>query len=137
MNNHPQRRELRTTPRQRSCLRVAAEPTRNVPPRPQVRSVVAVGDIVDHLLFFVRGGARSAPGVYCMGGPERLSRIDIAHAVARARGYKIECARAVQRASLPPGPVVSPLDISMDSAALQRVTGVTPTPLAALLASAL
>jgi hypothetical protein len=69
-----------------------------------------------------------------MGGPERLSRIDVAHAVARARGHGTECARAVERATLPPGPVASPLDISMDSTALHRVTGVTPTPLAALLA---
>ena len=43
----------------------------------EYRSVVHVADIVDVISWFVHGGATRAPGVYNMGGPERVNRYEV------------------------------------------------------------
>lgn len=70
----------------------------------------------------------SCLGVFNMGGPERLSRVDIAMAVAEVRGYDPGCIEAVPAASVARG-VASPSDISMDSSLLEHSLGMTMTPI--------
>ena len=100
------------------------------------RSVVAVEDIVAWLQWFIAGGVARAPGVYCMGGPERLNRVQIARAVAQARGHSQAAINSVARSSVVSGGPPSPPDISMDSDRLATVTGIAAQPLAAMLATA-
>jgi len=57
-------------------------------------------------------------GVFNMGGPERLSRADIANLVAEVRGYDSKSIIEVPSASVSRG-VASPSDISMDSEKLE------------------
>lgn len=61
-----------------------------------------------------------------MGGPQRLSRVDIACLIAEARGYSKEAIRCVRSASIDRG-VRSPLDISMDISRLREELSFTPT----------
>mmetsp|Transcript_30624 Transcript_30624/g.89659 ORF Transcript_30624/g.89659 Transcript_30624/m.89659 type:complete len:243 (-) Transcript_30624:268-996(-) len=98
------------------------------------RAVVYVDDIVRTIAWFIDGGAASAPGVYCMGGPERVTRVSVAEAVAARRGYPTDRIKRVERASLPPSSTASPPDISMDSRRLAKLTGVEPTTLEQLVA---
>jgi len=99
----------------------------------EVRSVVYVGDIVEVLLWAVDGGCLSHPGVYNMGGPQPVTRVDVARAVAvRQKADANTLIEPVARASLPPektGGVNSPPDITMDSAALVRIVGYPRTTL--------
>jgi dTDP-4-dehydrorhamnose reductase len=63
-------------------------------------------------------------GVFNMGGPERLSRVDIARLVAQVRGHDATCILEVPSASVARG-VASPSDISMDVSKLEsRLTAV-------------
>jgi dTDP-4-dehydrorhamnose reductase len=59
-------------------------------------------------------------GIYNLGGPDRLSRVDMVSAVASHLGLAMDC---VQKASSASGKrdVPSPLDISMDSSKLQAL----------------
>lgn len=57
------------------------------------------------------------------GGPDRVSRVDMARVAARVMGVSDANVRAVPSASVNRG-VASPADISMDSAALEKATGV-------------
>jgi nucleoside-diphosphate-sugar epimerase len=66
------------------------------------------------------------PRTYNMGGPQRLSRADMARAVAAARGLPEGSIVAAPAASVQRG-VASPADISMDSARLAADTGVAST----------
>lgn len=101
------------------------------------RSVVAIDDIVAIVRWFVEeGGVARAPGVYNMGGPERLSRVEVARAVVRARGHPTDAIRAVPRAAVAAGGPRSPPDISMDSSKLAAATGITMRPLGRLLETA-
>ena len=70
-----------------------------------------------------------------MGGPERLTRVDVANAVAAHRGYDAAAlVKSVNRKDVvPAGAVASPPDISMDSGKLEKASGVAMTPLAAML----
>lgn len=95
----------------------------------EIRSVVGVTDVIAHIRFFIKGGAVAKPGVYNMGGPAALSRHQIAMATAKSRHLDASCARPILRSAMPPGPVASPPDISMDSDVLHRLTSVTATPL--------
>lgn len=72
------------------------------------RSVVAVEDIVATLRWFIDGGAHRAPGIYNMGGPDRVNRVDVALSVARARGYSEHCVNAVARSAVVSGGPRSP-----------------------------
>lgn len=60
-----------------------------------------------------------------MGGPERLSRVDMAAAVAKVRGYDPALIIPAPSASIDRG-VRSPADISMDSAKLWEVVEMRP-----------
>ncbi len=68
-----------------------------------------------------------------MGGPERLSRVDMARKVACAWGYSPEAIIEAPSSSVNRG-VVSPADISMDSSRLEAVLGMRMTPFSAALA---
>lgn len=61
--------------------------------------------------------------VYNMGGPQRMSRVDMAEAVTDARGYDRAAILRAPAASVDRG-VASPADISMNTALLQ--VGTTP-----------
>ncbi|KAG1679980.1 hypothetical protein FOA52_007044 [Chlamydomonas sp. UWO 241] len=91
----------------------------------EFRSPVHVADICAVLAALL---ARPPPGprTYNMGGPQRLSRADMACAVAAARGLPGDAIVAAPAASVQRG-VASPADISMDSSRLAADTDVTPT----------
>ena len=98
----------------------------------EVRSVVFVADIVRLLSWLVKGGvAAGCVGLYNMGGPQGLSRVDVAMAVAAHRGHDTALVAAVNRADVvPAGAVASPPDISMDSSKLTLASGIAATTLA-------
>ena len=103
----------------------------------ECRSVIAVDNVVDVLRWFAsacllqNGDDKNSPpnanvvvgGVYNMGGPERVSRYDMAQAVFRHFGYDEEKLVAAEKASLPSQEVKSPLDIAMDSSKLYLSVG--------------
>lgn len=62
-----------------------------------------------------------------MGGPDRLSRVDMAYAVAAARGHGAASIVPAPASSVPRG-VVSPADISMNSSKLAGLLGLQLTP---------
>merc|ERR1740139_755973 len=100
----------------------------------EVRSVVYVADIVRLLSWLVKG----CVGVYNMGGPQRLTRVDVAMAVATHRGHDTALVNAVSRADVvPAGAVASPSDISMDSSRLALASGIAATPLADMVSQSL
>jgi dTDP-4-dehydrorhamnose reductase len=70
-----------------------------------------------------KGGEESGSGrVYNMGGPQRMSRVDMAIAVAAKRGHAPSLIVPVPAASVDRG-VASPSDISMDSSELEERLG--------------
>ena len=101
----------------------------------EMRSAVYVDDVVAVITWAIDGGATSHPGVYNMGGPQSLSRADMARAVADFRALPASRVRSKPRPA--GGPVPSPLDISMDSSRLRSVSGVCMRPLAKMLPAAL
>lgn len=102
----------------------------------EFRSVVAVDDVLAVLLWAVDGGACAAPGVYNMGGPQRVSRVDVALAVAAHRGHPTDGVHGRPRPAPAPGAVRSPPDIAMDSRKLERAVGRSFRPLVQMLPSA-
>ncbi len=62
-----------------------------------------------------------------MGGPERLSRVDMAMKVAQAWGYSPDSIISAPSSSVNRG-VASPADISMTSQKLEDDLGLTLTP---------
>ena len=72
--------------------------------------------------------------LFNLGGPDRLSRVDMARAVAEARGHDPAPILAVPAASVS-RPVASPPDISMDSSRVEGELGLRLTPFAQALAS--
>mmetsp|Transcript_50765 Transcript_50765/g.162509 ORF Transcript_50765/g.162509 Transcript_50765/m.162509 type:complete len:206 (-) Transcript_50765:106-723(-) len=96
----------------------------------EFRCPVYVEDIIGICKGLVAGSPQEYPHgerVFNMGGPERLSRVDMARAVAAARGHSEAAIQPVPSASVNRG-VASPPDISMDVARVQRVLGVRMTP---------
>ena len=69
----------------------------------------------------------TTPQLFCMGGPQRLSRVNMACAVAAARGHDAAYILAAPAASVDRG-VASPADISMDSSRLEAELGWALTP---------
>ncbi|KZV21823.1 methionine adenosyltransferase 2 subunit beta [Dorcoceras hygrometricum] len=61
-----------------------------------------------------------------VGGPDRVSRVQMAEAVANVRGYSTALIKQVSASSVDRG-VKSPADISMDITKLIQTLGVTPT----------
>jgi dTDP-4-dehydrorhamnose reductase len=59
-----------------------------------------------------------------MGGKTRASRVDMALAVAMECGYSPDVILSSNKADQPAGVVLSPLDISMDSTALEDLVGI-------------
>lgn len=88
----------------------------------EYRTVVFIDDVVDVLLHFCEHGVCES-NVYNMGGRERVSRYDMAFTVFSHFGYDTQCLVAKEKATMPPGAVASPLDISMDSSKLMKATG--------------
>lgn len=68
-----------------------------------------------------------------MGGPERLSRVDIAVKVAEAWGYSPAAIISAPSSSVNRG-VATPADISMSSQKLERDLGLSLTPFSDALA---
>ena len=93
-----------------------------------------VDDVIAVIAWAIDGGTTAHPGVYNMGGPESLSRVDIALAVAKHRGLPRGRVHAQPRPA--DGPVRSPLDITMDSGRLHAVSGIRMRSLARTLPTA-
>ena len=101
----------------------------------EFRSPIFAQDICRIIAWFVRQRAAHPDTtfreLYCMGGLERLSRHDMAHAVATALGIDASAASdlivATSSAAMD-RPYVSPRDISMDSSALARRIGIQCKP---------
>ena len=95
----------------------------------EVRSVIAVKDVVNILLHFsdqIESGNEFTSGVYNMGGEDNCSRMDMAVAVADQCSFTHEKifipaqkAKIEQRVN----DVPSPLDISMNSSKLESLVG--------------
>ncbi|KAL6513588.1 hypothetical protein OROGR_021074 [Orobanche gracilis] len=62
-----------------------------------------------------------------VGGPDRVSRVQMAQAVAHVRGYSASLIKSVSASTVDRG-VKSPSDISMDISKLIQTTGISPTP---------
>ena len=82
------------------------------------RSVIAVSDVIATIQYFVDS---NESGVFNMGGPESISRFDMAKAVFEHLGYDTKHLIAKEKADLPPSDVPSPLDITMDSSKLHSL----------------
>jgi dTDP-4-dehydrorhamnose reductase len=91
----------------------------------ECRSVIAVSDVVGILTHFCRHPpSQETTIVYNMGGPARVSRFDMAKAVQHDLGVLgDEDVVPAVKSTLPPGSVLSPLDIAMSSAKLQALVG--------------
>lgn len=92
----------------------------------EIRSVVFVGDVVNVLLFFyhaVKSGDIMIPSrAYNMGGPDAVSRMDIARAVAQKLGFSINNWNPAAKSDLnvSEADMNSPLNISMISVELEQ-----------------
>jgi dTDP-4-dehydrorhamnose reductase len=75
-------------------------------------------------LLLEKGGA----GRFHLGGPERLSRLELGHRIARVLGLPAEPIEAGYQASYA-GPDPRPADTSLDSARARRELGWAPRPL--------
>jgi len=97
----------------------------------EVRSVINVNDVINVLLHFYTSMQSGSiddikSSVYNMGGPERVSRMTMAVAVAKECGFSHEVFIPDEKANQPTGgdnPVRSPLDISMLSCRLEDLVG--------------
>lgn len=69
-----------------------------------------------------KGGGDFVSRVYNMGGPERMSRVDMAEAVASVRNYDTKAIVSASSTTIQRG-VASPPDISMVSTALEERVG--------------
>eukprot|EP00850_Spirogloea_muscicola_P011459 SM000071S21083 [mRNA] locus=s71:320104:322126:+ [translate_table: standard] len=82
----------------------------------EVRCPVYVMDVVHAVEILAKSaitGHESFKDIFNLGGPDRLSRVEMAEEVARVRGYDLQLIKSVPAASVNRG-VKSPLDISMD-----------------------
>lgn len=87
------------------------------------RCAVYVQDIVNACRLLVEAGDAAPTGVFNAGGPERLSRVDMARGVAAVLGLDPEVGiTPVPSASVARG-VASPPDISMRSGRLEEALG--------------
>jgi len=100
----------------------------------ECRSVIAVDNVVDVILWFVvqilwNNDQQLLAGIYNMGGPDRVSRYDMARTVFEHFGYDLNKLIKKRKASLPlteqqqQQQVQSPLDIAMDSTKLYKMVG--------------
>lgn len=94
----------------------------------EIRSVIAVGDVVKILLYFMEENIIDSfeQGVYNMGGSQSVSRMDIAEAVAIFRGFSTSDFYPAEKGIIMQDKDVgfaSPLDISMKSHELEALVG--------------
>lgn len=101
----------------------------------EVRSVIWVEDVINVLLYFMDAFyqeeeqelSRENNQIYNMGGPENISRMEMAVAVAKVCEFSSENFVALKKADLPSDhparKIPSPLDISMDSSKLEKLVG--------------
>jgi dTDP-4-dehydrorhamnose reductase len=88
----------------------------------EFRSPVAICDIIRIINWLLAGSVEAASmtkSVLNMGGPHRLSRYDMATAVAQHCGLSMDCVERASSVSVTRA-APSPLDISMDSSRLQE-----------------
>ena len=116
------------------CAKFLSDPAGNSFFSDEMRSAVSVDDVIGVIVWAIDGGATRSPGIYNMGGPAKLSRVDIALAVAEHCGLPPERVHGKPRP--PGGPVKSPLDITMDSSRLEAVSGIKMRGLAQMLPAA-
>lgn len=91
------------------------------------RCAVYVQDIVAVCRMLVEAGAAAPTGAFNAGGPQRLSRVDMARGVAAALGLDPDVGiKPVPSASVARG-VASPPDISMRSGRLEAALGMAFT----------
>jgi len=90
----------------------------------EIRSIVAVDNVVQVVRWFSSQllQEQKIGGVYNMGGPDRVSRYDMAQAVFEYFGYTQDKLIATEKSSMPPQAVQSPLDIAMNSSKLYELT---------------
>ncbi|KAL9142039.1 hypothetical protein ABFS82_14G142600 [Erythranthe guttata] len=96
----------------------------------EFRCPVFVKDLVSIIQFLTNQWISEGKQVQLLlnvGGPDRVSRVQMAEAVALVRGYSTSLIKPVPSSSVDRG-VKSPSDISMDIGKLIQATGISPTP---------
>ncbi|MCL7046614.1 hypothetical protein MKW94_027391 [Papaver nudicaule] len=96
----------------------------------EFRCPVFVKDVVDVILTLSKkwiSDKKQMKLLLNVGGPDRLSRLQMAEAVATVRGYSTSLLKRVSASSVNRG-VNSPADISMDISKLAQTLGMQPTP---------
>ena len=89
----------------------------------ECRSVVAVTDVVAVVQWLVVNDHAEAAGIFNLGGPQSVSRLDMAEAVFSYSGYDKRYLIAKEKAVLKDRlEVPSPLDISMDNSKITELT---------------
>ncbi|XP_057980811.1 uncharacterized protein LOC131166356 isoform X2 [Malania oleifera] len=96
----------------------------------EFRCPVYVKDVVTLILALMNrwmSECRQMQLLLNVGGPDRVSRLQMAEAVAHIRGYDTSLIKPVSASSVNRG-VMSPADISMDISKLVHTLDVSPTP---------
>ncbi|KAL4421753.1 hypothetical protein ABPG77_009736 [Micractinium sp. CCAP 211/92] len=97
------------------------------------RTPTYVADLVAAIRLLVERGEAALPAgsrrVFNVGGPQRINRVDMALAVAQARGHDPKLVLPGSAASVP-RTCATPEDISMDCSKLEQELGLKLTPLA-------
>ncbi|KAK1266893.1 hypothetical protein QJS04_geneDACA000473 [Acorus gramineus] len=96
----------------------------------EFRCPVYVKDVVDIILALIRKWVTDGEQMQLIlntGGPDRVSRLQMAESVAVVRGYNTSLIKPVSALSVDRG-VASPADISMDISKLIALFGVRPLP---------
>lgn len=92
----------------------------------ECRSVISVRDVCHTLSYFLTAlqkGKEIKTDVYNMGGPVRVSRLEMAIEVANHYCFDSSLFLSAEKTSTP-GEIPSPLDISMDSRRLEDLVGI-------------
>ncbi|NP_001404033.1 spore coat polysaccharide biosynthesis protein SpsK isoform 2 [Oryza sativa Japonica Group] len=94
----------------------------------EFRCPVYVKDMVDVVLSLTKSWLADGKAVQVLlnvGGPDRVSRLQMAESVADVRGYSHSIIKSVSASSVDRG-VASPPDISMDITKLTQMLGIKP-----------
>ncbi|XP_042510422.1 dTDP-4-dehydrorhamnose reductase isoform X1 [Macadamia integrifolia] len=94
----------------------------------EFRCPVYVKDVVAIILALTKrwiSDGRQMQLVFNVGGPDRVSRVQMAEAVANVRGYNTSLIKPVSASSVNRG-VTSPADISMDISRLAQILNINP-----------
>ncbi|VAI51894.1 unnamed protein product [Triticum turgidum subsp. durum] len=94
----------------------------------EYRCPVYVKDMVDVILSLIKSWLSDGKKVQVLlnvGGPDRVSRLQMAESVAEVRGYSKSIIKSVPASSVNRG-VASPPDISMDITRLTQTLGIQP-----------